>query len=206
MDAFVRHEGVVAPLNRVNVDTDQIIPKQFLKRIERTGFGQFLFNDWRFKEDGSDNSDFILNKPGYEDSSILVAGRNFGSGSSREHAPWALQDYGFRCVIAPSFADIFFNNCFQNGLLPVVLPEDVVERILEKAESVPGYTLNVDLDGQRVWDSDEEISASFEIEAFRRYLLLNGLDDIGLTLEQEDSIASFEENRSPHGGTLTVGR
>ncbi len=206
MEAFVKHEGVVAPLNRVNVDTDQIIPKQFLKRIERTGFGQFLFNDWRFKEDGSENSDFILNRPGYESSSILVAGRNFGSGSSREHAPWALQDYGFRCVIAPSFADIFFNNCFQNGLLPVVLPEDVVERILEKAENNPGYTLNVDLDGQRVWDNDEEISASFEIEAFRRYLLLNGLDDIGLTLEQEDSIAAFESNRSPHGGTLTVGR
>ena len=206
MDAFVKHEGVVAPLNRVNVDTDQIIPKQFLKRIERTGFGQFAFNDWRFNEDGSKNPDFILNKPGYEDSSILVAGRNFGSGSSREHAPWALQDYGFRCIIAPSFADIFFNNCFQNGLLPVVLPEDVVERILEKAENTPGYTVNVDLDGQRVWDNDEEISASFEIEAFRRYLLLNGLDDIGLTLEQEDSIASFEAERSPHGGTLTFGR
>lgn len=206
MEAFVKHEGVVAPLNRVNVDTDQIIPKQFLKRIERTGFGQFLFNDWRFNEDGSDKPEFILNKPGYEGSSILVAGRNFGSGSSREHAPWALQDYGFRCVIAPSFADIFFNNCFQNGLLPVVLPEDVVERILEKAESAPGYTLNVDLDGQRVWDNDEEISASFEIEAFRRYLLLNGLDDIGLTLEQEDAIAAFEADRSPHGGTLTVGR
>ena len=205
MDPFVKHNGVVAPLNRVNVDTDQIIPKQFLKRIERTGFGQFLFNDWRFNEDGSDNPDFILNKPGYEDASIIVAGRNFGSGSSREHAPWALQDYGFRCVIAPSFADIFFNNCFQNGLLPVVLPEDVVERILEKAESDPGYTLNVDLDGQRVWDNDEEISASFEIEAFRRYLLLNGLDDIGLTLEQEDSIAAFESGRSPHGGTLTIG-
>ena len=206
MDAFVKHEGVVAPLNRVNVDTDQIIPKQFLKRIERTGFGQFAFNDWRFNEDGSENPDFILNKPGYEDSSILVAGRNFGSGSSREHAPWALQDYGFRCIIAPSFADIFFNNCFQNGLLPVVLPEDVVERILEKAENTPGYTVNVDLDGQRVWDNDEEISASFEIEAFRRYLLLNGLDDIGLTLEQEDSITSFEAERSPHGGTLTFGR
>ena len=206
MDPFVKHEGVVTPINRVNVDTDQIIPKQFLKRIERTGFGQFLFNDWRFNEDGSNKPDFILNKPGYENASVLVAGRNFGSGSSREHAPWALQDYGFRCVIAPSFADIFFNNCFQNGLLPVVLPEDVVERILEKAEASPGYTLNVDLDGQRVWDNDEEISATFEIEAFRRYLLLNGLDDIGLTLEQDDAIASFEAGRSPHGGTLTVGR
>lgn len=206
MEAFVKHEGVVAPLNRVNVDTDQIIPKQFLKRIERSGFGQFLFNDWRFNEDGTNKPDFILNKPGYEDSSILVAGRNFGSGSSREHAPWALQDYGFRCIIAPSFADIFFSNCFQNGLLPVTLPEDVVERILEKAESTPGYTLHVDLDGQRVWDNDEEISASFEIEAFRRYLLLNGLDDIGLTLEREDAISSFEAGRGPHGGTLTVGR
>ena len=206
MDPFVKHEGVVAPINRVNVDTDQIIPKQFLKRIERTGFGQFLFNDWRFNEDGSNKPDFILNKPGYENASVLVAGRNFGSGSSREHAPWALQDYGFRCVIAPSFADIFFNNCFQNGLLPVVLPEDVVERILGKAEASPGYTLNVDLDGQRVWDNDEEISATFEIEAFRRYLLLNGLDDISLTLEQDDAIASFEAGRSPHGGTLTVGR
>ena len=206
MEPFVRHEGIVAPINRVNVDTDQIIPKQFLKRIERTGFGQFLFNDWRFNEDGSNKPDFILNKPGYEGASILVAGRNFGSGSSREHAPWALQDYGFRCIIAPSFADIFFNNCFQNGVLPVVLPEDVVERILEKAEASPGYSLSIDLDGQRVWDSDEEISASFDIEAFRRYLLLNGLDDIGLTLEQEDAIAAFESSRSPHGGTLTVGR
>ncbi len=206
MEAFTAHSGVVAPLNRVNVDTDQIIPKQFLKRIERTGFGQFLFNDWRFHEDGSDNADFILNKPGYESASILVAGRNFGSGSSREHAPWALQDYGFRCIIAPSFADIFYNNCFQNGVLPVTLPEDVVERILEKAENTPGYTLTVDLDGQRVWDDDEEISASFDIESFRRHLLLNGLDDIGLTLEREDAIAAFEANRSPHGGTLTVGR
>ena len=205
MDPFVKHNGIVAPINRVNIDTDQIIPKQFLKRIERTGFGQFLFNDWRFNEDGSPKSDFILNKPGYEDASILVAGRNFGSGSSREHAPWALQDYGFRCIIAPSFADIFFNNCFQNGVLPVVLPEDVVNRILDKAEANPGYALNVDLDGQRVWDADEEISATFEIESFRRYLLLNGLDDIGLTLAQEDAISAFESNRSPHGGTLAVG-
>ena len=202
MEAFTRHNGVVAPVNRVNVDTDQIIPKQFLKRIERTGFGQFLFNDWRFNEDGSPNPDFVLNKPGYEGASILVAGRNFGSGSSREHAPWALQDYGFRCIIAPSFADIFFSNCFQNGVLPVILPEDVVNRILEKAEANPGYALNVDLDGQRVWDGDEEISASFEIESFRRYLLLNGLDDIGLTLAQEDAIAAFEARRGQHGGAL----
>ena len=203
MEPFVKHAGVVLPVNRVNVDTDQIIPKQFLKRIERTGFGQFLFNDWRYLEDGSPNPDFILNKPGYENASVLVGGRNFGSGSSREHAPWALLDYGFRCVIAPSFADIFFNNCFQNGVLPVVLPEEIVNQLLEKAEANPGYKLYIDLDGQRVWDDDEEISTKFDIESFRRYLLLNGLDDIGLTMEREDDIAAFEAKRSAHGGVLT---
>jgi len=203
MEPFVKHEGVVVPINRVNVDTDQIIPKQFLKRIERTGFGQFLFNDWRYLEDGSPNPDFILNKPGYENASILVGGRNFGSGSSREHAPWALMDYGFKCVIAPSFADIFFNNCFQNGVLPVVLPEELVNQILEKAEANPGYELHIDLDGQRVWDNDEEIVSGFDIESFRRYLLLNGLDDIGLTMERDDDIAAFEATRSTHGGVLT---
>ena len=202
MEPFVRHQGVVAPMNRVNVDTDQIIPKQFLKRIERTGFGQFLFNDWRFNEDGSPNADFVLNKPGYESASVLVAGRNFGSGSSREHAPWALQDYGFRCVIAPSFADIFYNNCFQNGLLPVTLPEETVNRILEKAEADPGYVLTVDLEGLRVWDGDEEISVEFDVEAFRRHLLLNGLDDIGLTLEHEDAIAAYEGRRAEQGGVV----
>ena len=204
MEPFVKHKGVVAPINRVNVDTDQIIPKQFLKRIERTGFGQFLFNDWRFNDDGSPNEDFVLNKPGYSGASVLVAGRNFGSGSSREHAPWALQDFGFRCVIAPSFADIFYNNCFQNGLLPVTLPEETVNRILEKAESNPGYNLTVDLEGLRVWDDDEEISAEFDVEAFRRHLLLNGLDDIGLTLEHEDAIAAYESKRAPHGGVPTA--
>ncbi|MCH8827401.1 MAG: 3-isopropylmalate dehydratase small subunit [Chloroflexi bacterium] len=203
MEPFIKHEGVVLPVNRVNVDTDQIIPKQFLKRIERTGFGQFLFNDWRYLEDGSPNPDFILNKPGYENASVLVGGRNFGSGSSREHAPWALLDYGFRCVIAPSFADIFFNNCFQNGVLPVVLPEEIVNQLLEKAEANPGYKLYIDLDGQRVWDDDEEISTKFDIESFRRYLLLNGLDDIGLTMEREDDIAAFEAKRSAHGGVLS---
>ena len=199
MEPFVKHEGVVLPMNRVNVDTDQIIPKQFLKRIERTGFGQFLFNDWRYLEDGSPNPDFILNKPGYENASILVGGRNFGSGSSREHAPWALLDYGFKCVIAPSFADIFYNNCFQNGVLPVVLPEELVNQILEKAEANPGYELHIDLDGQRIWDNDEEIVSGFEIESFRRYLLLNGLDDIGLTMEHGDDISAFEATRSTHG-------
>ena len=204
MEPFVSHSGTVMPINRVNVDTDQIIPKQFLKRIERTGFGQFLFNDWRYIEDGSLNPDFILNKPGYEDASVLVGGRNFGCGSSREHAPWALQDYGFHCIIAPSFADIFYNNCFQNGVLPVVLPEDIVNRILEKAESNPGFKLTVDLERRRVWDEDEEIVAEFDIEEFRRHLLLNGLDDIGLTLEHSDEIDAFESTRGTHGGVLTA--
>jgi 3-isopropylmalate/(R)-2-methylmalate dehydratase small subunit len=186
------------------VDTDQIIPKQFLKRVERTGFGQFLFNDWRYNADGSDNPDFILNKPGYEGAEILVAGRNFGSGSSREHAPWALGDYGFRCVIAPSFADIFSGNCFQNGILPVVLPEETVQQIIENAEKDPGYKLHVDLEAQRVWDDSEEVVAAFEIQSFRRTSLLNGLDEIGMTMEREDDIAKFESQRSTHGGVVTV--
>ncbi|MCL0028664.1 3-isopropylmalate dehydratase small subunit [Dehalococcoidia bacterium] len=195
MEPFMNLHGVVAPLNRVNVDTDQIIPKQFLKRVERSGFGQFLFFDWRLKPDGSPNPDFILNKPGYENASILVAGRNFGSGSSREHAPWALADYGFRCVIAPSFADIFNGNCYQNGVLPLVLPEETVERVIENAEDTPGYSLHVDLESQRVWDDVEKVSSSFDVEPFRRHCLLNGLDDIGLTLEYEEAIAVFESSR-----------
>jgi 3-isopropylmalate/(R)-2-methylmalate dehydratase small subunit len=190
-------------MNRVNVDTDQIIPKQFLKRVERDGFGQFLFNDWRYNADGSDNPEFILNKPGYEGADILVAGRNFGCGSSREHAPWALGDYGFRCVIAPSFADIFNGNCFQNGILPVILPEETVQQIIEKAEKDPGYKLHVDLEAQRVWDASEEVVATFDLEPFRRYSLLNGLDDIGLTMEREDDISKFESQRGIHGGVVT---
>ncbi|HJO60121.1 MAG TPA: 3-isopropylmalate dehydratase small subunit, partial [SAR202 cluster bacterium] len=151
MEPFVSLNAKLAPLNRVNVDTDQIIPKQFLKRVERTGFGQFLFNDWRLMPDGSENKDFILNRKGYRDAEILVSGRNFGSGSSREHAPWALQDYGFKCIIAPSFGDIFFSNCFQNGVLPVVLPEDTVAQIIENSENDPEYRINIDLESQRVW-------------------------------------------------------
>jgi 3-isopropylmalate/(R)-2-methylmalate dehydratase small subunit len=204
MEPFVRVHGSVVPINRVNVDTDQIIPKQFLKRVERTGFGQFLFNDWRYNADGSDNPDFILNKPGYEGAEILVAGRNFGSGSSREHAPWALGDYGFRCVIAPSFADIFSGNCFQNGILPVVLPEETVKQIIENAEKEPGYKLHVDLESQRVWDDSEEVVATFDIQSFRRTSLLNGLDEIGMTMEREDDISKFESQRSTHGGVVTV--
>ena len=206
MEPFVKLTGVVAPLKRVNVDTDQIIPKQFLKRIERTGFGQFLFFDWRLLPDGSPNPDFILNHAGYQGASILVAGRNFGSGSSREHAPWALLDYGFRCIIAPSFADIFYSNCFQNGVLPVVLPEETVEELTSRALAKPGYELTVDLESQTVSDQAGDVQASFEIESFRRYCMLNGLDDLGLTLEHEDEIAAFEESRGPHGGVLTVGR
>jgi 3-isopropylmalate/(R)-2-methylmalate dehydratase small subunit len=204
MEPFNRVTGVVMPMNRVNVDTDQIIPKQFLKRVERTGFGEFLFFNWRYNDDGSENPDFVLNQPGYEDAEIIVAGRNFGSGSSREHAPWALGQYGFKVVIAPSFADIFHSNCFQNGLLPIVLPEETVQQIIENAERDPGYRLHVDLETERVWDDNEQIVAEFSVEPFRRHCLLNGLDDIGLTLEYDDDIAAFEANRGSHGGVLTI--
>ena len=204
MEPFNRVTGVVMPMNRVNVDTDQIIPKQFLKRVERTGFGEFLFFDWRYNDDGTLKPDFVLNQPGYKDAEIIVAGRNFGSGSSREHAPWALGQYGFKVVIAPSFADIFHNNCFQNGLLPIVLPEETVQQIIENAERDPGYRLHVDLEAERVWDDDEQVVAEFRVEPFRRHCLLNGLDDIGLTLERDDDITAFEANRSSHGGVLTI--
>ena len=204
MEPFVSLNAKLAPLNRVNVDTDQIIPKQFLKRVERTGFGQFLFNDWRFNSDGSENPEFILNRQEYGGAEILVSGRNFGSGSSREHAPWALQDYGFKCIIAPSFGDIFFSNCFQNGVLPVVLPEDVVTEIIANSEKDPEYRINIDLESQRVWDENEEVVAEFTIEPFRRHCLLNGLDDIGLTLEDETDISDFESARSSQGGFLSI--
>ena len=194
MHPFETHTGIVAPMDRVDVDTDQIIPKQFLKRIERTGFGQFLFFDWRFQDDGTPNPEFTLNRPGYEGASILVAGRNFGTGSSREHAPWALLDYGFKCIIAPSFADIFYSNCFQNGILPLVLPQETVDRITAAAARESGYSLTVDLEAQRVWDSDEEVVADFEIDPFRRESLLKGLDDIGLTLQVEHKIDAFERS------------
>ena len=197
MEAFVKLTGVAAPLDRVNVDTDAIIPAIHLKSIRRTGYGQFLFERWRFNEDGSARPEFVLNQPAYADASILVAGRNFGCGSSREHAPWALSEYGIRCVIAPSFADIFFNNCFQNGLLPIVLPEEQVRRIMDRALENPGLQLVVDLEAQRVWDESEEIVVDFDVDSFRRYCLLNGLDDIGLTLQQEDKIAAFEAGRGP---------
>ena len=192
MEPFVKLSGVAAPIDRVNIDTDQIIPAIHLKRVERTGYGQFLFSSWRFKEDGSPNPDFVLNDPKYQNPSILVAGRNFGCGSSREHAPWALQDFGIRCIIAPSFADIFYSNSFQNGLLPMVLPEADVQRIMDKLKMEPGTRLNVDLESQRIWDEDEDLVLSFDIDPFRKNCLLSGLDDIGLTLQQEDRIAAFE--------------
>ena len=192
MEPFVKLNGVVAPMDRVNIDTDQVIPAIHLKRIERTGYGEFLFESWRYNSHGTSNTDFILNKPGYQGASVLVAGRNFGCGSSREHAPWALQEYGFRCIIASSFADIFYNNCFQNGVLPIILPEDQVRQIMDKALENPGMSLNVDLQAQRIWDEDEEISISFDLDQFRRDCLLEGLDDIGITLQNEDKIRDFE--------------
>jgi 3-isopropylmalate/(R)-2-methylmalate dehydratase small subunit len=195
MEPFIKLNGIAAPLDRVNVDTDQIIPAVYLKSISRTGFGDALFSPWRYNPDGSPNPDFVLNVPAYRDATILIGGGNFGCGSSREHAPWALNDYGIRCVIAPSFADIFYNNCFQNGLLPVRLPEETVRQIMDHATSNPGSRLNVDLEAQRVWSEDEEISVTFEIDAARRHALLNGLDDIGLTLQVEDRIAAYEAAR-----------
>ena len=192
MKPYIRVTGIVAPLDRPNVDTDQIIPAKYLKRVERTGFGPFLFDSWRKLPDGSPNPEFFLNDPRYKDATILLAGPNFGSGSSREHAPWALEDYGFRTVIAPSFADIFQNNCYQNGMLPVVLSQEAVDHIMEKAKSTPGYQLTVDLERRLVIDSDE-FTVEFEMNDFRRDCLLRGLDDIALTLEHEDAIDAYEK-------------
>jgi 3-isopropylmalate/(R)-2-methylmalate dehydratase small subunit len=194
MQPFRVHTGLAAPLDRANVDTDQIIPKQFLKRVERTGFGQFLFFDWRFRPDGSLNPDFVLNEPRYAGASILISGKNFGCGSSREHAPWALGDYGFRAVIAPSFADIFFNNCAQNGILLVALPEDKTAELLRRAAQEQGYRLTVDLEKCEVRD-DSGFAASFSVDPFRRRCFLEGLDDIGLTLQHESEIAAYEARR-----------
>ncbi|SRR5581483_3675838 len=194
MDAFRKHTGLAVPLDRPNVDTDQIIPKQFLKRVERTGFGQFLFYDWRFVGDGQLDPSFILNDSRYRSASILIAGKNFGCGSSREHAPWALADFGFRAIIAPSFADIFANNCMKNGLLPVVLTEAEVSELMRRASETQGYQVTVDLEHKTVTDAPG-FSASFDIGEFQRYCLLEGLDDIGLTLKYEAEIAAYENKR-----------
>jgi 3-isopropylmalate/(R)-2-methylmalate dehydratase small subunit len=195
MKPFRIHKGSVAPLDRANVDTDQIIPKQFLKRIERTGFGEFLFYDWRFLPSGKLDSAFVLNEPRYRGASILVAGKNFGCGSSREHAPWALADFGFCAIIAPSFADIFSNNCMKNGLLPVTLKEEEVAAVIQNALTIDNYNLTVDLERRTVTDT-KGFSASFAIDDFQRHCLLEGLDDIGLTLLHEAEIAAFERKRS----------
>ncbi len=194
MNPFRTHRGLVAVLDRPNVDTDQIIPKQFLKRVERTGFGEFLFYDWRFSPEGEVNASFSLNEPRYRGASILIAGKNFGCGSSREHAPWALADYGFRAIIASSFADIFANNCMKNGLLPVVLTDAEVGELMRRASEIEGYQATVDLENKTVSDA-LGFSARFEIGDFQRYCLLEGFDDIGLTLKYESHIASYEQHR-----------
>lgn len=193
MEPFKKITSVVAPLDRVNVDTDAIIPKQFLKRIERTGFGQFLFYEWRFDEQENVNPDFELNKPQYKDAHILIARNNFGCGSSREHAPWALLDYGFKVVIAPSFADIFHNNCFKNGILPIVLPEETVEQLFQNVAGQEGYAVTVDLEKNVITDGNG-LEVPFSVDAYRRECLLQGLDDIGVTLMQEDKIAEYEKS------------
>ncbi|MEQ1824732.1 MAG: 3-isopropylmalate dehydratase small subunit [Pirellula sp.] len=195
MQPFTKMTGVVAAMDRANVDTDQIIPKQFLKRIERSGFGQFLFFDWRFNEDGSANPNFELNLPRNRGASILLARRNFGSGSSREHAVWAIDDFGIRSIIAPSFADIFYSNCFKNGTLPIQLSEEQVEELFQRAAAQAQYSLSVDLEECTVSDS-QGFRATFTIEPFRRHCLLHGLDDIGLTLAHEDKITAYEATHS----------
>jgi 3-isopropylmalate/(R)-2-methylmalate dehydratase small subunit len=190
MEPFVKIKGLVATLDRVNVDTDQIIPKQFLKRIERTGYGQFLFFDWRLNEDGSPNPDFELNAPQFKGASILLTRDNFGCGSSREHAPWALLDYGFYSILAPSFADIFYNNCFKNGMLPVQLPQDQISDLFEWVGANPGAQLTVDLESQTL--SGDSLEYPFEVDPFRRDCLLKGLNDIDLTLQYEEQIREYE--------------
>ena len=191
MEPFKSHRGLVAVINRANVDTDQIIPKQFLKRIERTGFGQFLFFDWRFDDQGNDRPEFELNRPENKSASILVAGRNFGSGSSREHAVWALADFGFRCVIAESYSDIFFNNCFKNGVLPIVLDSDTIHQLMDRKQNQADFQLNVDLASQTIV-GDDGLKIEFEIDPVMKQPLLEGLDDIGQTMKQEEKITAYE--------------
>lgn len=195
MQAFTKLTGIVAPVDRVNVDTDAIIPKQFLKRIERTGFGQFLFYEWRFDEQGEEIESFPLNQPRYQGASILISRANFGCGSSREHAPWAILDYGFRVVIAPSFADIFYNNCFKNGILPIKLSEEQVEELFQRTDANAGYQLNVDLESKTITDN-QGLHIDFDLDEHRRQFLLQGLDDIGLTLQHESKIDAYEKKHA----------
>jgi len=192
MEKFTTLTGVPAPLAMINVDTDMIIPKQFLKTIKRTGLGKHLFHEMRFDEDGNENPDFVLNKPAYRNAKILIAGDNFGCGSSREHAPWALLDFGIRCIIAPSFADIFYNNCFKNGILPIQLPQEDIDKLMDDAERGANATLTVDLENQTISGPDGG-EIAFDIDPFRKKCLLEGLDDIGLTMERADRIAAYEE-------------
>ncbi|MHA6483950.1 3-isopropylmalate dehydratase small subunit [Paenibacillus sp. strain BS8-2] len=192
MEPFKQLTGIVAPVDRVNVDTDAIIPKQFLKRIERSGFGQFLFFEWRFHENGEVNAEFEPNKPRYEGASVLISRANFGCGSSREHAPWAILDYGFQVVIAPSYADIFYNNCFKNGILPIKLSEEQVEDLFQRTAKHDGYKLKVDLENKLLTD-EYGLELAFELDEHRRQFLLQGLDDIGLTLQHEDKITAYEQ-------------
>ncbi|MCG3203577.1 MAG: 3-isopropylmalate dehydratase small subunit [Elusimicrobia bacterium] len=195
MESFKTLRGLVAPLDAQHVDTDQIIPKQFLKRVERTGFGQFLFFDWRYLSDGkTPNPDFELNKPRYKGATILLTRDNFGCGSSREHAPWSILEYGFRCILAPSFADIFYNNCFKNGILPIVLPAATIDELFKETAAQPGYELNIDLEKQTI-NTPSGKKISFDVNAFRKHCLLNGLDDIGLTLQHESKITAYEAKR-----------
>jgi 3-isopropylmalate/(R)-2-methylmalate dehydratase small subunit len=191
MDKFTTLTGIAAPLPLINVDTDMIIPKQFLKTIQRSGLGKNLFDEMRYTTDGAEIADFVLNKPAYRNAQILVGGDNFGCGSSREHAPWALLDFGIRCVIAPAFADIFYNNCFKNGILPIVLPQEIVDHLMEDAQNGANATLTVDLENQTITRPDGQ-TVAFEVDAFRKHCLLNGLDDIGLTMEKSAAIESFE--------------
>jgi 3-isopropylmalate/(R)-2-methylmalate dehydratase small subunit len=191
MDSFKQHTGLVGPVDRVNVDTDAIIPKQFLKRIERTGFGQFLFFEWRWDENGNVIDSFSLNQPQYQGASVLLSRANFGCGSSREHAPWAIQDFGFKVIIAPSYADIFYNNCFKNGILPIKLSEEQVEELFQRSAKHEGYKLNVDLENKKLTD-EYGLSYVFDLDEHRRQFLLLGLDDIGLTLQHEGSISAYE--------------
>lgn len=194
MEKFDKHRGVAAPLNMINIDTDKLIPKQFLKTIKRTGLGKHLFNEIRFNADGSENEDFVLNKPAYREASILVAGDNFGCGSSREHAPWALLDYGVKCVISTSFADIFFNNCFKNGILPIVVSKEELDQLMDDADNGANSVLDIDLENQHIGRPNGK-KINFEIDEFRKHCLINGLDDIGLTMQKQSNIDDFEKKR-----------
>jgi 3-isopropylmalate/(R)-2-methylmalate dehydratase small subunit len=194
MDKFNKLTGVAAPLNMINVDTDMIIPKQFLKTIKRTGLGKNLFDEMRFTTDGEEIADFVLNKPAYRSAQILVAGDNFGCGSSREHAPWALLDFGIRCVISTSFADIFYNNCFKNGILPIIVDQETLDKLLDDAERGANATISVDLEAQEIKGPDGG-TVKFDVDPFRKHCLLNGIDDIGLTLQKDKKIDAFEEKR-----------